>query len=340
LAYVLAIGAIYRLGFSLGFPPARRVLFAASFGLATVALPYARCVNNHTMLLSVAAWILLFVGDGRPLGGDTSRTRLVVLGSLAGFGYTLDLAAGPILLVCLLGLVAYRGRRAGTLLLFLMAALPWLVLHHAINFHIGGTWKPANAVPQYLQWPGSPFDQANMTGTWHSRGIGRGSLYALALLFGKKGFLFHNPVLLLAVGASVVLIRRRVKELPEIVFGVSWSVGTWLVYSLASTNYSGLCASVRWFVPLLAAGFYVLASFLARHPSCWPDFRLLSGWGAILAALMWFAGPWMPHMVPFYWPIVAGALAHWIWHRSRQGWYSSATIHTAMSQETEVPRAA
>jgi len=44
----------------------------------------------------------------RPLSGEPMRTpRLVALGTLAGFGYGVDLATGPLLLVTTLALVAY-----------------------------------------------------------------------------------------------------------------------------------------------------------------------------------------------------------------------------------------
>ncbi len=48
--------------------------------------------------------------------------------------------------------------------LFVLGALPWLVLHHALNYAIGGTFQPANANPEYFCWPGSPFSARNLTG--------------------------------------------------------------------------------------------------------------------------------------------------------------------------------
>jgi hypothetical protein len=67
-------------------------------------------------------------------------------------------------------------------------------------------------------------------------------------------------------------------------------------------------------VPLLAPAYYVLAMFLQRYPQYWVDFVVLSGWGALLALLM-HEGPWIRHMVPYFWPIQAAALVSWAFCR-------------------------
>src|SRR5207253_10952685 len=62
------------------------------------------------------------------------------------------LGAGPPLLVCALALVAWRCRSWRALAVCGLAAVPWLALHHAVNYATGGTFKPANAVPEYFLW--------------------------------------------------------------------------------------------------------------------------------------------------------------------------------------------
>jgi hypothetical protein len=233
--------------------------------------------------------------------------RLFVLGTLAGIGYTLDLATGPVLFLCTLGLVTYRCRRLRPVLMVAVAAAPWLTLHHALNYMAGGTFRPANAVPEYLQWPGSPFGPDNMTGAWNHESVGHFLLYAAGLLFGKHGFIGHNLPLFLAFPAVMVLTGRRVAELPEVAFACVFCGGTWLAYALTSTNSAGVCCSVRWFVPFLAPGYYVLVLLLREEPGYGRAFVVLSAWGAMLGAMMWQQGPWMKHMVPFFWPIQGAA---------------------------------
>ena len=134
---------------------------------------------------------------------------------------------------------------------------------------------------------------------------------------GKRGFFGHNLALFLAPLGVVALLRRSRLELPEMLCGACWATSTWLVYALLSNNYSGHAASIRWFVPLLAPGYFALAILLRDEPRYRKDLLLLSGWGTLLAALMWWKGPWMPQMVPFFWPIQAAALLTWILGRSR-----------------------
>jgi hypothetical protein len=289
-----------------------------SFALATVALPYVRHVNNHILLLAVGAAVVLNVAwlAERKRSGTTPWLRVLALGSLAGLGYAIDLGAGPVLLVCTLALVAYRSRSLGAVTAFLLAALPWLALHHAVNYAVGGTFQPANAVAEYLQWPGSPFTAQNMTGGWKHPHVGRFLTYSAALLVGKQGFLGHNLPLFLAVAGLVMLLRQRTAEFPELLFAACWLGGTWLMYAANSNNYSGLCCSIRWFVPVLAFGYYGLAVLLRQQPQWRGDVLLLSGWGLALGGLMWWHGPWAKVPLAVYWPVQAAALLSWALYRS------------------------
>ncbi len=306
LAYIVAVWSIDRLGRRLRLPWAIGLGLTASFALATVAPVYARHVNNHILLLAVTASLLVEMvelGEAAP-----SCRRLLVAGSLAGLAYTIDLGAGPVIALGAAGLVTYRRRLSG-LWMFGLAALPWLVLHHALNYAIGGTLGPANAVVEYLQWPGSPFETS--TGHWNHPTLEHFFRYALLLLFGNRGFLNHNLALILAVPAAVRLIARRLPEAPELGLAAFWAIGTWLLYAAASTNFSGGCCSIRWFVPLLAPGYFVLALLLREMPSYRRDFALLSGWGAAMALVMWVEGPWALHLVPYWWVFPTGALLTW-----------------------------
>jgi hypothetical protein len=242
--------------------------------------------------------------------------RLAVLGTLAGLGYCLDLGAGPPFFVGLLALVVYRCRSAQAAVVFVLSAVPWIALHHGINLWIGGTLWPANAVAEYFEWPGSPFHARNLTGFWNHRSFGRFLAYAAELLVGKRGFIGHNLALCLAIAGPVALWRRRPQEWAEMLWAGLWCVATWALYAISSSNYSGVCCSVRWFVPCLAPGYFLLAVLLRQCPRFRPDFLILSAWGLVLGILMWSKGPWMNRMVPGYWVIEAGALACWLSYRA------------------------
>lgn len=319
LAYVVAAWSVYVFAARRGLAPATRLLLAASFAFATLALPYARFVNNHLLLLGVTAPLMLVldaIGRRAAAGALTcgaSCWLTALAGALTGLGYSIDLGVGPVLVLCTSLLVAYRTRRLLPIACFALAALPWMAAHHALNYAIGGTWTPANAHAEYLAWPGSPFDAANMTGGWAHRSISHFLLYAAALLFGKHGFLNHNLPLLLAVAGGAICWRKKLPELPELVYAAGLSGGVWLLYAAASNNYSGSCCSVRWFVPLLAPALYVLAVLLRERPAASRDLAGLTVLGGLLGAVMWSRGPWAGGVIGAMWPLTVAALAWLVW---------------------------
>jgi hypothetical protein len=317
LAYVACLLCLYRLTRLLQLPLELRFAFAGSLGLGTTLLPYACHVNNHILLLAVAMALTLHVAalSQECAAGLLRWQRVASLGLLAGLGYTIDLGTGPILLLATAALVAVRCRRWRSLFHFCLAALPWLVLHHALNYSIGGTFRPANAVAEYFRWPGSPFDSHNLTGHWVHAGPGPFLLYAASMLFGKRGFVGHNLVLFLLLPGVVLLLRRRGREWPEVAWaGLCWG-GAWLLYAATSNNSSGQCCSIRWFLPLLAPSYYLLALVVRDFPDRRRDFLLLSFWGAVLVIVGMREGPWMKHMATFFWQIQALALFSWVLSR-------------------------
>jgi hypothetical protein len=212
-------------------------------------------------------------------------------------------------------LVAVRSRAALPVATVLLAALPWVLAHHALNFAIGGTWRPANANPEYFDWPSSPFPTQALTGAWNHQSLADLAVYALALLFGKHGYVGHNLPLFLLIPSMPLLWRRRQREGLELGFALLWCGLTWALYAWASTNYSGQCCSIRWFVPLLAPCYFALAVVLRHSPRAFGELLVLSAWGSLLAGIAWWYGPWIRHLVPGYWIIQTAALASWLLYR-------------------------
>ena len=189
--------------------------------------------------------------------------------------------------------------------------------HHALNYSIGGSLAPANANASYLTYDGSPFRGAEITGAWRHKSPVHFVRYAFDLLIGKQGFLFHAPVLLLALAGTHEAWKRAGTGTWALRAAIIWCVSTWLLAATTSSNRSGACLSIRWFLPLLAAGFLTLAVLLRDRPDLRPDFRLLAGWGVPVAILSAVYGLWTPHMLPGYWVLVACTLVSWAVLRCR-----------------------
>ena len=318
VAYVAAVARIYHLAKTMQLSLRLRFAVTASFALGTLALIYVRYANNHILLLGVTV-LLLTCHVHLANAGAARLGTLLALGTLAGFAYTIDLGVGPPLWLGSLALAAWRTRSLKAVAVITLATLPWLAAHHGVNYATGGTIKPANAVPDYLAWPGSPF-QTNSTGQWNHAGPGQFAGYALQLLIGKKGFLGHNLPLLLALPAGFYLLRRRTPYWPEVLYCVGVSGGVWLVYAAGSTNYSGACCSIRWFVPLVGLGYFLLILFLRDVPSAAGDFAILSVGGMALMGTAWPEGPWRLNLLPAYWPVLGLTVIAWAAYRWRMGW--------------------
>lgn len=317
-AYVAAVAGIYHLAKTLQLSMLLRLAVTVSFALGTLALIYVRYVNNHILLLGVA--ILLLTCHVRLTNVGTARLRtLLSLGTLAGFAYTIDLGVGPPLWLGSLMLAAWRTRSLKAVAVITFAALPWLAAHHGVNYATGGTFKPANAVPEYLAWPRSPF-QTNLTGQWNHNDLGQFASYALQLQIGKKGFLGHNLPLLLALPAGCYLLRKKITYWPEVLYCLGVSGGVWLVYAAGSTNYAGACCSIRWFVPLIGLGYLLLILLLRDLPSAAADFGILTAGGIALMFSAWAEGPWRLHLLPGHWPVLGLTVGAWATYRWRIGW--------------------
>ncbi len=336
VAYVVAVWCVYRLGRTVGLSLPLSLLLAGSLGLSTMALPYSQHVNSHILGLGVAAAlvgslaVLLrragSVSDRSPGEPGASATggartpvadapgspilgsgrRLVGLGILAGLGYAVEQGIGQLFWGWTMLAVIYRCGLGRGVPLFLLGSLPWMILHHTVNYAIGGTFGPANAVPAYFDYPGSAFDATNLTGHWNHANVGAFLAYAAGMLVSDRGFPVPQHSLVAAAarrrGAGVDAERQLAGG-----FRGGLVLSTWLLYSALSTGFSGGCMSIRWFLPLLAPGYYVLAVVLRRFPNLRGDFVVLSVWGAAEAAMMWHEGMWWGHL-PLRWPLLGAAL--------------------------------
>jgi hypothetical protein len=303
LAYVAAVLCLFSIARRIGLEQRWSVTVTVFFMTGTIALPYAQYVNNHILLLAVAMAVfrLMLFGDAE----GWTRPRALALGTLAGIAYTIDLGAGPPLCVLVCALSPRR-------FWLIAAAAPWVVFHHIVNYQIGGSLAPANANPAFFQWPGSPFNEQNMTGAWKHPNPFKAIVYSLDMLFGKKGFFGHNLILLGAQIGWPLLLRRYYPERRVVLIGLVWSVGVWLLYSATSNNLSGGCCSVRWFVPLLAPGLVALCVLLRDHSKLRQDVLIVGSGGMLLGLGMAIRGPWFQRVMPFYWFIYFGTLSIWL----------------------------
>jgi hypothetical protein len=90
-----------------------------------------------------------------------------------------------------------------------------------------------------------------------------------------------------------------------------WSASVWLLYGALSTNRSGVCYSIRWFVPMLAPGLLAVALMLRHRHELWSQFAVFAVAGGALGAIGWWNGPWAEVRGYLMWPVVGMMLAVW-----------------------------
>lgn len=295
--------------------------------LGGCAMAYFRTVNAHGQalgLLMAAIWALtrwcetIRVRDGCP----SPRPRLglsLILGGLCGALYATDVAVGGLFMLCIAPLILWHcvRRDLWTIAIVGLAACPAMAAHHWLNYEIGGTFRPANSVPEHLQWAGSPFTADRMTGRWNHPHQAKAALYAAELLIGKKGFLLLNLPLMFAVCGVPRLLKDRGPHRAEVLSLSVFCVLVWLLFACLSVNHSGQCASIRWFVPLIAPGTFLTAMVLRQRPELWRSFLAISFWAALMGLLMTAKGPWTARMVPGQWVWLACTGITWLWIQKR-----------------------
>jgi ADP-heptose:LPS heptosyltransferase len=312
---VVALLCLWRVGQQVGLDGWPLTAWLASAAFATFALAYTRHVNNGAITLAAVAAVCA-LGCEMALSGVTAW-RLIGLGTLAGVGFNLDYGCGPFLVLACLALAWWPRRSLGDVLIVGLVALPWVAAALGLHYAIGGTIKPLNMVAEYSRWPGGSFDESNLTGFWRHTPAGF-VRYAASMLFGKKGLVTHNLPLWLTLPALTMLWKRGPLR-PALATMLGWCAASWLMYAALSDNSGGAALAGRWFVPMLAPLYLLLAVYLRERPGAiWP-LLALSAFGVVMAAMMFSMGPWTGRMVPLLWPINALALASWFLASPRGG---------------------
>lgn len=306
LAFVLAVAGVLTIGRFVGLDAKARLALGASFALGTMALGYAGSVNGHIIQLAGTVWVFALLIRLKNI--ERPVRTLVMIGALLGIVYSADASAGPTFGLCTsVGILALT-RRPMALVIVGVASTPFVLGHHAVNYSIGGTIAPANSNPEFFLWEGSPFQTGNITGRWRHQSINHFVLYIGDLLFGKQGFLFHNWPALLAAIWAIPMIRSARRERIVLLVGFAWCISTLILAAASSTNRSGQCLSIRWFLPFLAPAFVVLAVLVRDRCDLRKDFLVASVCGLLIAIPSAHYGLWIRHLIPGYWFIVVGSI--------------------------------
>ena len=273
---------------------AQRLMVTFALGLSSLYLTWSATFNNHGL---AAGWVAMgfaaLLSLRRP---GNEQLKCVGAGLSFGLAGASDM---PILAVY-----------AGFALWFLAQPdlrrlLPWYMLplplalapSLAVNHAISGSFLPVQLVADYFRWPGSPWT-ADLLSGGHLRGGLDFALYGLTALLGDRGFVWYNPLLLVAIPMAVREAWRQGPFWREAVVAAGVSLVVGVYYIATSANFGGASYSIRWWVPLLPLWYFFLAPWfdtVARWRT-WA-FWVLFGLG-VFVALVGVVEPWSRSGVP------------------------------------------
>jgi hypothetical protein len=300
LAALIAVICFYRCLALFGFTGGLQLLMTAVLGTCTLLLSYSVTYNSHGV--AAASLIAAFYCYLRAERGSTKYTVL------SGFAFSLTGALEHAALVyyALFAVLVLSKRGFYAFVYFVLPAsltmLPTLYYYRAVS----GSIAPLATRPEFFEYPGSYWSagKESLTGIHWNTPIFT-IRYAFRCLFGSRGFLLYNPVLTLGLIGTVQTITRRGDRWLEALAIAVASIIFVGYYVMGSTNYSGQCYSIRWFVPIIP----VLMVFAG------PQFQKLTiGWRRyglalllLVSAFYAFAGamnPWVleghGYATPFY----------------------------------------
>jgi hypothetical protein len=253
LSTVIALVLFFRALAWLKVPDRTRLLLTAGVACGTLVLPYSTTLNVHGLDAAILlAGFYCFVRGGIP---DASR-RWMLLSGLC-FSLCAALEHGTLFLYAAFSvlILVCRDRRA-SLLWFLLPSVVTLAPTEAYYYLVGGSLQPFGGRPELFVYPGSvwvdPSSHAyeQLTGTgWNS--LGFALRYGFLCLLGPRGFLIYNPLVWIALYGMARTIARRQAFWREAIAIAAGSTMMIAYFAFVSTNYSGGCYSIRWFVPLL-----------------------------------------------------------------------------------------
>lgn len=146
----------------------------------------------------------------------------------------------------LIGLYLFGHDRRKTLLWFLPALMPGLIVHLALTYHISGSFKPFYFNSELKNFKEFHFRRTAAAGAPPESKI----TYAFNTLLGHHGLFSMTPLCIFGLYELVRSLKARRLFAESVV--VAASVATFLIFFIWRTrNYGGACVGMRWYVPVM-----------------------------------------------------------------------------------------
>ena len=221
-------------------------LTTLTIGAGTLVLPYATVLNNH-----IASGVLLLLSFYFLLKSENNNIPNV---ALSGFLISL---AGCVDLNCFIfipfAFVYFLFTRSLKLaFVFLLPCIPLIAFFLGLNFYTSGSIIPPAMNQVLWNYPGSTFNQENLSGLATHKGILGLLIYTFHMILGNRGLISHTPILLFSIFAIFVIFRDNYFPYKkEYLYILTASLAFMLLYILKTVNYSGFSFGIRWFASVM-----------------------------------------------------------------------------------------
>jgi hypothetical protein len=218
-------------------------------GTGTLVLPYSIALNNHSV-----SGVLLLLSFYYLLKYENNKLYNIALsGLLVSIAGSVELNCFLFIPFAFVFLLLTKSFKSG--IIFLLACVPFILIFLGLNIYTSGSLIPPAMNKALWNYPGSIFNQANLSGLATHKGISGILIYTFHMIIGNRGLISHTPVLLVSIYSLIVIFKSRYFVYKkEFLYISAASFAFILLYILKTVNYSGYAFGIRWFatvIPLL-----------------------------------------------------------------------------------------
>lgn len=224
-------------------------LTTLTVGTGTLVLPYAIVLNNHIVsgvLLLLSFYYLLKFENSE----DNKIFNVALSGLLVSVAGCVDLNCFVFIPFAFVFFLLTKSLKSG--LVFLLSCVPLIILFLWLNLYTSGSIIPPAMNQVLWDYPGSSFNQENLSGLATHKGILGILIYTFHMILGNRGLISHTPILLFSIFAIIVIFRNnyfRYKK--EYLYVLTASLAFILIYIFKTVNYSGYAFGIRWFASVM-----------------------------------------------------------------------------------------
>jgi hypothetical protein len=283
-------GMVYRMGRLFELKRPWRTLLAATVTFGSGLLSYAVVINAHApaaaLIMGACACLV-----HTTVAKEPTRTGawLMISGFCAALAATIDPAAGIFLVALVMVIVALRWRkhlRLGGVLLYIVGAVPPIVLHAVLTVPITGDLLPPMLHPEFHHYDsrlsladgaqpidiGAVDDDPAAPPGWVRKSYTACARVTAALL-GRHGIFSHFPVLIFGLLGIGAVLRRHWPTTTKMLAAVTLVGGcaAILAQPIIQRSLSGAAFGPRWFLVFLPLLLFWSGAWLRKshHPITW-----------------------------------------------------------------------